>query len=42
MNPMLIIVLIVAVAILAGFATVWLKDRNRSHEQAADGDRLDP
>ncbi len=42
MNPMLIIVLVLAVVILLGFGTVWFKDRNRTHEQAEDGGRLDP
>lgn len=42
MNPMIIIVLILAVAILLGFGAVWWKDRDRTHEQAEDGHRLLP
>jgi hypothetical protein len=39
---MLVVILIVAVALLVGFGSVWWKDRNRTHEQAKDGGRMDP
>ena len=42
MNPMLVIVLVLAVVLLAGFFTVWKKDRDRTQEQAGDDGRLDP
>ena len=42
MHPMIIVVLVLAVVILIGFGTVWLKDRNRTQEQAEDGGRMDP
>ena len=42
MHPMFIVVLILAVVILLGFGAVWVKDRNRTHEQAEDGGRMDP
>lgn len=39
---MLIVVLVLAVLLVAGFGFVWWKDRDRTQEQAADGERLDP
>ena len=42
MNPMIYVVLVLAVAILAAFALVWKKDRDRTVEQAGDDERLDP
>ena len=41
MHPMIIVILVVAVAIVLFFGTMWLKDRNRTHEQAEDGGRMD-
>jgi Tfp pilus assembly protein PilO len=42
MDPMLIIVLVIALVLIAGFFTVWKKDRDRTQEQTHDGGRLDP
>ena len=42
MEAMLFVVLALAVALLLVFGAVWFKDRNRTHEQAEDGERLDP
>lgn len=42
MNPMIVIVIVLAVLMVVGFGGVWLKDRNRTQEQAVDAERLDP
>jgi hypothetical protein len=39
---MFYVVIFLALVILAAFAGVWFKDRRRTHEQAGDGERLDP
>jgi len=39
---MRIVVLVIAVLIVLAFALVWLRDRRRTQQQAADSDRLDP
>ena len=42
MEAMLFVVIGLAVVLLLVFGAVWFKDRNRTLEQADDGERLDP
>lgn len=37
---MTIVVIVLAVALVALFSVVWLKDRDRSQEEAHDAERL--
>ena len=41
MNAIFFIIPIIALALLLGFAVVWSKDRQRTHEQAKDVERHD-
>ena len=40
-GPMIVLVLVLAVILVAGFLTVWMRDKSRSHSVSKDSGRFD-